>query len=479
MESSKKRRVVATFPWRSLRAPLSDEERGAVRQALERLLRWQASLGAFPRVKDAPNATPFVSIYARGKLYGCMGTEEGAPGERLCRAFLRALEDVRFGTIFPEQRRDLTAQVSYPIDPEEIDLDSVAVEIEPGTHGIACVREGAIPVNLLPMVARDNALDPPRFLELLGRKAGLGGARFQGSHIFRFRTEDVAATQQRAPSAFGDPIEEACDWLARLIASDGRIEFAIDPRSRKRMHSGIMRHGRLAVALQALAGSKLHARHVARAKSWLEREIASALRGDAVEGWPDHPAVVAGTLALASQAGIDLAEPLSQYANKPELAANAWHAAQVISVLAKRSPAQLVRACVADLDHRPWAPWSLLAARALGDAELIGRCERPLVEALRSRAPHRGGASVTSVPETALTAISIEALAGLRSKEAKSAALRGQDFLRRWQLRANVAASLDPLLCRGAFPASPVQSLLRCDITAHAVLALSGVRPTS
>ena len=182
--------------------------------------------------------------------------------------------------------------------------------------------------------------------------------------------------------------------------------------------------------------------------------------------------MVAGTLALASQAGIDLAEPLSQFAAKPELATNAWHAAQMVCVLGKRSPPQLVRACVADLDQRPWAPWTLLAARELGDAKLIARCERPLVEALRSQAPHLGGASVTNVPETALTAISIEALAGLRSKEAKSAVARGQDFLRRWQLRSSVSASLDPFLCRGAFPASPVASLLRCDITGHAVLAL-------
>ena len=329
-----------------------------------------------------------------------------------------------------------------------------------------------MPVNLLPQVARDNGLEPQRFLEVLGQKAGLGGARFQGSHLFRFRTEDVAARQHRAAGAFGDPIEEARDWLARLVAPDGRIEFAIDPRSRERVRSGIMRHGRVAVALRALAGSKRHAREIKRAARWLEREIAQALRGDPVEGWPEHPAVVAGTLALASQAGIDLAEPLSQFAAKSELTTNAWHAAQMVCVLGKRSPPQLVRACVADLDQRPWAPWTLLAARELGDAKLMARCQRPIVEALRSQAPHLGGASVTNVPETALTAISIEALAGLRSKEAKSAVARGKDFLRRWQLRSSVSASLDPVLCRGAFPASPVASLLRCDITGHAVLAL-------
>ena len=269
MEGSKKRRIVATFPWRSLRAPLSDEERGAVRQGLERLLHWQASLGAFPRLRDAPDATPFVSIYARGTLRGCMGTEEGRPGERLCRAFLRALEDVRYGTISPAERRDLTAQVSYPIDPEEVDAARAAAVLEPGTHGVACVREGAMPVNLLPQVARDNGLEPQRFLEVLGQKAGLGGARFQGSHLFRFRTEDVAARQHRAAGAFGDPIEEARDWLARLVAPDGRIEFAIDPRSRERVRSGIMRHGRVAVALRALVGLE-----AARSRDQARRAVA-------------------------------------------------------------------------------------------------------------------------------------------------------------------------------------------------------------
>ena len=105
---------------------------------------------------------------------------------------------------------------------------------------------------------------------------------------------------------------------------------------------------------------------------------------------------------------------------------------------------------------------------------MIARCERTLVNALRTTAPHHGGAGVTGVPEHALTAVSIEALAGLGSKAARDAVARGRAFLRRWQLGRNLSASLDPNACRGAFPVSPVVSLLRCDVSGHAVLALTG-----
>jgi AMMECR1 domain-containing protein len=477
MESAKKRRLVATFPWRPLRAPLSDDERGALRRSLERLLEWQARLGAFPRVSWAPDATPFVSIYAHGKLRGCFGSDEGSPTERLCRAFLRALEDIRFGMVSSDERSHLAAQVSYPLDPEGYDPAHIAEHLEPGTHGVACVREGNMPVNLLPQVARDHGLDALRLLEQLGLKAGLGGPRFAGAHLFLFRTEDIAARRSRAPSRFGEPMAEARDWLARLVAPDGRIGFSIDPRSGENARSGLMRHGRAAVALRALASSKTHARVVKRAGGWLEREMACGLRGDAVEGWPDDPSVVAGTLAFGCQAGIDVLGPLSAYAKRLELASNAWHAAQVVCALGKQSPPALFRACVADLERRPWAPWTALAARVLGDAKVMARCERPLIDALRLSSPHPGGASVTDVPEIALTAVSIEALVGLRSRASRSAVARGRAFLLRWQLGSNVSASLDPGLCRGAFPASPVASLLRCDVTAHALLALKGESP--
>jgi hypothetical protein len=161
-----------------------------------------------------------------------------------------------------------------------------------------------------------------------------------------------------------------------------------------------------------------------------------------------------------------------EHAARPELAQDAWHAGQVAYALGRRSPASLYRACVDDLETRPWAPWTALAAREMGDAKVVVTCERALVDALRSTAPHHGGASVTGIPEIALTAVAIEALAGLSSAAARHAVERGRAFLRRWQLGPRTSASLDPKVCRGAFPASPVASLLRCDVTGHALLAL-------
>jgi hypothetical protein len=213
---------------------------------------------------------------------------------------------------------------------------------------------------------------------------------------------------------------------------------------------------------------------VKRGRAWIEGEVSRALRADATEGWPDDPSVVAGTLAFACQAGIDLVGELRAHAERAELASNVWHAAQVVCALGRRSPPALFRACVADLERRPWAPWTALAARELGDAKVIARCERALSDALRSSPPHQGGAAVTGVPEIALTAVSIEALAGLSSKSARNAVARGQAFLRRWQMGSNASASLELKACRGAFPASPVASLLRCDVTGHALLALNG-----
>jgi AMMECR1 domain-containing protein len=471
MESAKKRRVVATFPWRALRAPLSDDERTELRRDLERLVRWQARLGAFPRIERAPDATPFVSIYARGKLRGCFGSEEGSPPERLCRAFLRAMEDVRFGSVAPDERPLLAAQVSYPIDPEAHDAKRIVEHLELGAHGIACVREGTMPVNLLPQVARDHGFDALRFMDQLALKAGTTRAKLASSHLFSFRTEDVVARQSPAPAPFGDPALEGRVWLAQLVGSDGRVDFAIDPRAGQRHPSGPMRHGRAAVALRALAHSKSHARPIKRGLGWLASDIARALRGDRIEGWPDDPAVVAGTLALVFQAGVDVRSSLIAHAARPELAKNPWHAAQVICALGRQSPPALFRACVADLERRPWAPWTALAARELGDARVLARCERSLIASLRSSPPHQGGAAVTAVPEIALTAIAIEALAGLESRTAEAAVARGRSFLRRWQI-ATPNAALDPALARGAFPASPVVSLLRCDVTGHAVLAL-------
>ena len=157
---------------------------------------------------------------------------------------------------------------------------------------------------------------------------------------------------------------------------------------------------------------------------------------------------------------------------QPHLATSPWHAAQVVAALGARAPARLWKACVADLDARPWAPWTAIAARARGDAETFARCEGALVGSVRRAAPHAGGVSVTTVPEVALTALTVEALAGATSADARHAVARAREFLLAWQFtRKRIPAALDHEAALGAFPASPVASVLRCDIVGHAVLA--------
>jgi hypothetical protein len=74
------------------------------------------------------------------------------------------------------------------------------------------------------------------------------------------------------------------------------------------------------------------------------------------------------------------------------------------------------------------------------------------------------------VPETALTALVVEALSPLGA--ARGARRRACEFLRRQQITGDPHASLVPDVSVGAFRGSPVLDLLRADITGHALLAL-------
>src|SRR5262249_20332257 len=75
-------------------------------------------------------------------------------------------------------------------------------------------------------------------------------------------------------------------------------------------------------------------------------------------------------------------------------------------------------------------------------------------------------------PETALTAVSIEALACHPASWSRAAIARGLDFLASMQLTGRrIYAALDPALARGALSASPVIDLLRGHVTGHALLA--------
>src|SRR5882757_8880782 len=97
----------AAFPLAPLGAPLSETARRSLCGSLAELLLWQRELRKWPGVAQAPDATPIVSLYARGALCGCAGVREGPPGERILRAFVQALGDGRFGGLPVEARAEL------------------------------------------------------------------------------------------------------------------------------------------------------------------------------------------------------------------------------------------------------------------------------------------------------------------------------------------------------------------------------------
>lgn len=465
MANAQARRALIRLPWRLLARPLAPAERARLSRELDRLLAWRGTLRGWPRVVFAPDATPFVSLYARGRLVGCCGSDEGSPAERLSRAFVRALADRRAAALAAGEPLD--AQVCYLRAARPLDLATAAAELEVGADGVASLGRGGASI-LLPQVARDGALDPARLLAALERKAAPSGGA--AARLFALRGDEVSSGDR--PSR-ADPIALARRWLAARVAADGAVDFALDPHLGESTAPGPMHHGRAAMVVAALAAAGDPA--AVRARRWLAREIERALAGRPVASWPDDPPRLAGTLSLAALAGVrsdGAVAALAALAAHPALERAPWHAAQVACALGAAAPDRLWRACVAALDGAPWAPWTLLAASARGDGETRARAERPLVDSLRRGPPHRGGAEATAVPELALTALAVEALAGSTGTEARAAARRGRAFLLRWQiLPGRRSAALAPAAL-GAFPASPVAALLRCDITAHALAAL-------
>jgi hypothetical protein len=167
---------------------------------------------------------------------------------------------------------------------------------------------------------------------------------------------------------------------------------------------------------------------------------------------------------------VHFTDELLAYAERPELLSSPWHAAQVALALGPRAPECLLRACSDDLARQPFAPWTVLAARALGDRDLLGRASEHLASAVRLSAPHAGGAGPQRVPETGLTAVAAQALAGSPHDEARELSLLFVGA--RQLLPLGIPASLDPRLALGGFSATPVDDTLRADIAGHALLAL-------
>ncbi len=456
----------------ALEGPLRAAQRRSLAADARALLQWQRDFVAWTKPRCRIDALPFVTLYARGRLVGCFGAHEGAPADRLARAFLRAMNDVRFGGVREDDRDALVAEVSYVIGTRAIEADEVEAVFEPGTHGLGVVRERGGPVILLPGVARDHGYKARAMLNALVHKAKI--ADVSSARLFSFETEVVVARRRERAGPQRASGGAAAAWLARLVQSDGSVLFAIDARTGQALKVGEMFHARSAVAIQALAEHGGYGAIVARARPRRARDAAIALAGGSVAAWPSDPAKVAGTLAHLARAGIDVQRALLAMAALPEVRAVPWHAGQVATALGADAPEALWRACVLDLRVHPWAPWTVLAAARRGDTGVASLAAEALVASVRSAAPHRGGVGVTEVPEVALTALTVEALRGVRAtRGVKEAIVRGEEFLRRWQVKEeDVPGAFDPDASAGAFLGSPISSGLRGDVSGHACLAL-------
>lgn len=409
---------------------------------------------------------PYVSLYAQGTLRGCYGSTEGPPAERVARAFLLALSDRRSSGIEASERATLSAEIAYVTKAEPHRVDSARARFEPGRHGLALLREDGSTTLLLPAVARDRGYGAEQMMQVLAQKAGLGARELEGEGIvWLFETATVSSHGAEA----SDPKRAARRWLESLVLPSGEVTFELSSQNGAPSSQGAMRHGRIAVAIEALAA--LGSAKAASARRWLAKEIDRGLNGHAVLSWPESRDATLGTLALAARAGVKV--PLAEFAASVDAGTvSPWHAGQAVAVLGTRAPTALWNRCVQSLETHPFAPYTVAGAWARGDAVVMARGVRALVDSIRTEAPFRGGSEVTKIPESALTAAAVEALAPIRDRDARKAVQHARGFLLQHQI-LDVPAAMHPCAL-GAFRASPVTNLLRCDVTAHAALALFG-----
>jgi AMMECR1 domain-containing protein len=461
-------------PLLSLPRPLTEAHRHALRRTLSGLLAFQSRLDRFPRLGPAPNASAVVSLYAAGRLRGCAWTNDDEPRRRVARAFLSALADVRFGGIPESERASVTAQVSFPTAIRRVSFDAAPRLIAPGCHGVALATAGQVPVLLVPEVAREHELDANGLLAALEQKSGVPSGAWPHGGLFLFETERVVARSVGFREGSVDPTEAAVRFLAARVQSDGHVTFGFDPRGDSDVLLGPMHHGRAAVVLKALSAHPAGRPAARRAKTWLDRQIRDALAGRRVDGWPAERAAVAGTLALAKMAGIDVGRPLRGLAGDSDVHAAPWHAAQLAAALGRDAPAPLWGACVQSLDADPRAPWVAIAAAAREDWAVYERVAVALAASVREHGPHRGGVGSDSIPELALTAVTVEALAPARDAAIQRAARLARAFIERNQVAGDILPeSVDPGRVHGGLPLTPVHLFMRSDVTAHAVLALA------
>jgi len=442
-------------PLSMLARPLRATERAAIAR------RWAAALGK-DRTCELP-ATAFVSIYERGRVIGCVGHADWHL------ALEQARIDPRFGGA-RLSRDDATIQLSLLVRGPTITPDEIASSLELGQEGlVAFDTTGAIRAVLLPDVAADAQRDGAAMLRALLEKAGVQSAD-EIPRVMRVRRERFVA-RARAKSRVRDPIDAAAAWLAARVNEVGEVAHGIDARSGRAHRTGPFHLGRAAIVMQALDAHGRYDAVARRARAWLESRIE-----EGGEGLPKPAAERAGTLALALGAGVACRDALVSLvdASSDEIAESAWHAAQVVVALGREAPSPIVRAALAPIDAGTWAPWSALAADALGDRARARRARTQLARSIPAAPPHRGGVRMRDVPEVAITALVIEALA--HGKPHHASVRRALAFLRTQQLTRDVSAALDPDLCEGAFPLAPHADFLRCDVTAHALLAMLATR---
>src|SRR5262249_19239027 len=153
-----------------------------------------------------------------------------------------------------------------------------------------------------------------------------------------------------------------------------------------------------------------------------------------VEGWSTEAPVVAGTLALAALAGLNVASPLRELARSDAVTGVPWHAAQVACALGRDAPERLWKACVRSLDSDPRAPWIAMAASRREDWPVFERIAVALASSVREHGPHAGGVGSGSVPELALTAVTAEALEPSRTEAFRRARLLARAFVEQHQV---------------------------------------------
>jgi hypothetical protein len=465
---------MTAFGLGALAGPLAPATRRSLERSLRALLAWQHRLAGFPRVPGAPDATPIVSLYADGRLAGCSLGVEGSPGERVVRAFVLALGDARYGGIGSAERARLTAQVAYPLEVRRVSLDAALRVIAPGAHGVALSNGDGLPAVLVPEVAREHELDTPGLLAALESKAGLPRAGWRPDGLFAFTTERVIARPRvRGEGSRRNPVEAGVRFLAGLVSANGTVAFGREPRTGRDVESGPFRHGRAAAVVQALGAHPAGRDAARRARGWLEREIRAGLGRNPPADWPKDAPGVAGTLALATLAGVDVREQLGELARRADVVGAPWNAAQVAYALGDQTPERLWRTCLRSLEREPRAPWLAMAAVRRNDTAVFERIADALAASVREHGPHRGGVGA-GMPELALTAVTVEALATAGSEPHRRARELARAFVSTRQLLGDLLPEATaPERLHGAFPLTPVHAFLRADVTAHAVLALA------